>query len=193
VPGSRPTIRRLPQGCGWYKVRMARRVTQDNCGAWLLRCNPANDPDLPQLIAGGGHRIGRWCVADNYRSRMMNHGDVVIFWVSGNGRRLARGIWGIGQVLGVYGFDQPADDGAVAGELGSPDRRPRVRVDIPLLTEPVSDEALRGCGINDLEVQVQPQGSNPSWVSTDQLARMMAMVPSLRKPETFAGFVTPSP
>jgi hypothetical protein len=124
---------------------------------------------------------------------MMNNGDVVVFWVSGNGRRLARGIWGIGQVLGVVGFDQPADDGTVAGELGSPDRRPRVRVDIPLLIEPVSDEALRGCGINDLEVQVQPQGSNPSWVSTDQLARMMAMVPSLRKPETFAGFVTPSP
>ena len=111
---------------------------------------------------------------------MMNNGDVVVFWVSGNGRRLARGIWGIGQVLGVDGFDHPSDDGTVAGELGSPDRRKRVIVDIPLLTEPVSDEALRGCGINDLEVQVQPQGSKPSWVSTDQLARMMAMVPSLR-------------
>jgi hypothetical protein len=111
---------------------------------------------------------------------MMSNGDVVVFWVSGNGRRLARGIWGIGQVLGVDGIDQPAAQVTEAtDELRSRDHRPRVRVDIPLLPEPVSDRALRAWGINDLEVQVQPQGSNPSWISTGQMTRMIAGFPSL--------------
>jgi len=146
----------------------------------LLRCNPVNEPDLPHLIAGGGHRIGRWCVADNYRSRMMHSGDVVVFWVSGNGRRLARGIWGVGQVLGVDGLEQPtAEVASATRELRSGGDRPRVRVDIPLLAEPVSDQALRAWGIDDLEVQVQPQGSNPSWISIDQLARLTVGFPSL--------------
>jgi len=135
---------------------------------------------LPQLIAGGGHRIDRWCVADNYRSRMMAAGDPVVFWVSGDGRLLARGIWGVGHVLGVGGFrrSSPGD------RLGSrnahgPDERPRASVDIPLLTGAVSDRQLRAAGINDLEVQRQPQGSNPSWISATQLARLADSVPEL--------------
>jgi hypothetical protein len=171
----------------WYKVRMAHRITRGNLGAWLLRCNPGNEPDLPRLIARGGHRIERWCVAGNYRSRMMAAGDPIVFWVSGDGRRLVRGIWGIGRVLGVDGLPQPADHHTAPnpGSIGL-DRRPRVSVDIPLLPEGVSDAALRDWGINDLEVQVQPQGSNPSWISTGQLARLIAVVPSLLVPTAVA-------
>ncbi|MET0865541.1 MAG: hypothetical protein ABWZ98_14510 [Nakamurella sp.] len=159
---------------------MARLITPDNLGAWLLRCNPAQEPELPRLVAGGGHRIKRWCVADNYRSQLMTAGDRVVFWVSGDGRQLTRGIWGVGEVLRVNGFRKPtgpdqSDDRAPVGPAG----RPEVEVDIPLLTEALSDSLLRAAGIGDLEVQVQPQGANPSWVSTEQLARLATVGPGL--------------
>jgi len=154
-----------------------RPITQQNLGAWLLRCNPKNEPQLPQLIAGGGHRIERWCVADNYRSRMMAAGDAVVFWVSGDGRLLVRGIWGVGRVLGVGGFRlPPADDPLTRRHLVEAGERPRVSVDIPLLSMAVSDRQLRELGIDDLEVQRQPQGSNPSWISADQMARLAAAI-----------------
>jgi len=157
-----------------------RPITQQNLGAWLLRCNPKNEPQLPELVAGGGHRIERWCVADNYRSRMMAAGDAVFFWVSGDGRLLVRGIWGVGRVLGVDGFRRPAaDDPLPSRNFSEAGERPRASVDIPLLPTAVSDRQLRELGISDLEVQLQPQGSNPSWISADQIARLAEVVPEL--------------
>lgn len=155
---------------------MARRVTRENLGAWLLRCNPKNEPELPRLIARGGHRIEQWCVADNYRSEMITAGDPIVFWISGDGRRLARGIWGIGNVLGIDLAQRPAAHGREIHGVAAPDGRSRVEVDIPLLPVAVSDAMLRTWGIDDLEVQVQPQGSNPSWISRGQLARLMAQM-----------------
>jgi hypothetical protein len=161
---------------GCYKFGVPRPITEQNLGGWLLRCNPKNDPQLPGLIAVGGHRINRWCVADNYRSAMMAPGDPIVFWISGDSRLLVRGIWGVGRVLGTEGLDGSKDCGRPTS-LGAvePGRRPEVVVDIPLLTEAISDEFLRAAGIKDLEVQVQPQGSNPSWISRSQLARLAAV------------------
>lgn len=158
---------------------MARRITPDTLGAWLLRSNLINRPELPRLVAEGGHRVHRWCVARNYRSAMMAPGDLVVLWVSGDGRRLARGVWGAGSVLGVDGLDSPvrrtASDGGPAGGRDGP----TVELDIRLFREPLSDRVLRAAGIDDLEVQVQPQGSNPSWISVGQLSRLRSVDPTL--------------
>jgi len=164
---------------------MARRITQENLGAWLLRCNPKNAPELRDSIVRGGHRINRWCVADNYRSRMMSAGDAVVFWVSGDGRQLTRGIWGSGYVLGVSGLRAATGCGDVT-DMGTAGRhdRPTAAVHIPLRPQAISDQALRANGINDLEVQVQPQGSNPSWISRHQLARLAAAFPLSIDPES---------
>jgi hypothetical protein len=157
---------------------MPRSVTRENLGAWLLRCNPRNEPELAQWAIAGNHRIDRWCVADNYRTRLMTAGDVVMFWVSGDGRLLTRGIWGVGHVLGVNGVDA-APSRAARGRSTTAEhrKRPEVEVDIPLLSEPISARSLHAVGIDDLEVQVQPFGSNPSWMSRRQLARLAALVP----------------
>jgi len=160
-----------------------RPITQQNLGAWLLRCNPKHEPELPELVAAGGHRIKRWCVADNYRSRMMAAGDPIVFWVSGNGRLLVRGIWGIGHVVGAGGFRTlSADHEATSRSVSKPSERPKVDVDIPLLSEGISDRLLRASGITDLEVQLQPQGSNPSWISVEQLAQLARSLPGLFAP-----------
>ena len=159
---------------------MPRPITQQNLGAWLLRCNPKNEPELPELVGAGGHRIKRWCVANNYRSRMMAAGDPIVFWVSGNGRLLVRGIWGIGRVVGTDGFRRlSAGHRSTSRSVSELLEPPKVDVDIPLLSEGISDRLLQAAGIGDLEVQLQPQGSNPSWISVDQLARLARSFPGL--------------
>jgi len=141
---------------------MAPTITGDNLGAWLVKGNPETSSDLPSWIQVGGTVVRSWCVVPGYRAEMMAAGDRVILWVSGNGRRVARGIWGMGHVTG------PVE------EMGP---KPSVPLHLPLLDQPVPAHDLVAAGITDLEVQRMPQGSNPSWASRHQLARLMPLVP----------------
>ncbi|QWZ09895.1 EVE domain-containing protein [Nocardioides panacis] len=133
----------------------ARAVTEGDLGAWLLKCDPRVNPELLTTAGTGVVRVTSRCVVPGYRAAMMQEGDRVLLWVSGDGRRMARGIWGLGRVTGVV--DQTAD-------------RPAVPVDIPLFPSALADADLRVAGIDDLEVQRMPAGSNPSWVSRQQWA-----------------------
>jgi hypothetical protein len=135
----------------------ARAVTEAYLGAWLIKCDPRANPDLFATADDGVARVTSRCVARGYRADMMRPGDRVLLWLSGDGRARARGIWGVGRVTGQV--HETAEGLAVA-------------VDLPLFSSPVSDDDLRAAGVDDLEVQRIPAGSNPSWVSTEQLARL---------------------
>jgi hypothetical protein len=136
-------------------------VTRDRLGAWLLRCNPALT-DLENRFSSGIHT---WCVADNYRSRLMVPGDLVLLWLSGRHPHYVRGIWGSGVVTAAV---------ESAGEAGL-----RIGLKLVLRDEPMTTDAeLRAAGIDDLEVQRMPQGSNPSWVSREQCARLEPLLPT---------------
>jgi len=149
----------------------------------LLKCDPTSKFDLPAAIADGVDTITDWSVVPGYRSEMMTPGDKVVFWVSGNGRIMTRGIWGIGQVTDYVQDSVPEDfqmgdvnywkDEAarLAVELSVP-------VDVELFDEAVSAVDLQAAGIVNLEVQRLAQGSNPSWVSREQLAALEAILPS---------------
>lgn len=91
------------------------RVTTGNLGAWVLRCNPAlSDPE--ELF--GRNSIDRWCVATNYRSRLMTPGQPVLFWLTGSrAARYPRGFWGSGTVIGPALFGVPASASQPAGDL----------------------------------------------------------------------------
>jgi len=161
---------------------MATTITAANLGAWLLRCNADGVWDLPGFIEDGGDSIDNWSVVDNYRSRMMKPGDRVLFWVSGNGRRMARGIWGTGYVAGYVQDVLPdVDDAGEVSYWFNEAARVAVTnsidVDIPLFDSAVTDTDLRATGVDYLEVQRQPQGSNPSWISIDELADLEALLP----------------
>jgi predicted RNA-binding protein with PUA-like domain len=156
---------------------MPRAVERDRLGAWLLKANPAVW-DLRGFLDAGERRLTSWSVRPGYRSALMQPGDRVLFWVSGDGRSgFARGVWGLGAVTapaepwhdGERGFW--TDEGARQGV------RARVEVDVALLEQPVPVTELRAAGVRDLEVQRQPFGPNPSFVSTDQLARMLDLLP----------------
>jgi hypothetical protein len=135
----------------------ARAVTETALGAWLIKCDPSANPELFDPADDGPPRVTSRCVVRGYRADLMKPGDRVVLWVSGDGRARARGLWGAGQVTG-RAHETP--DGLA------------VPVDIPLLSAPLTDAALRAAGVDDLEVQRMPAGSNPSWVSKEQLARL---------------------
>lgn len=157
-----------------------RAISRADLGAWVLRCNPAKW-DLAGFLAAGERHINSCSVVQNYRSEMMRPADPAIFWVSGSHRVLRRGIWGVGRV--VQGIrEEPAGVNPATGDrwLDHAARRSvsnAVFVDIPLWDEGVFDAELRAAGIDDLEVQRQPQGSNPSWVSLEQWGRLQNVLP----------------
>lgn len=154
-----------------------RTITDDNLGAWLIKCDPESKFDLPAAIEDGLTEITGWSVVRGYRADMMKQGDKIILWVSGNGRRMERGIWGAGYVTDPVDEVNPEDDDAT--EIGywiDQDARQAVElfvpVDIPLFEDPLTADDLLAAGIEDLEVQKMPGGANPSWVSMQQLARI---------------------
>jgi hypothetical protein len=148
-------------------------VTRENLGAWLLRCNPVSKWDLAQFVNDGHERIHAWSVKDDYRANIIEPGDVALLWTTGTHPIYRRGIWGWGHVTD-YTQTTLSDDEGDAYWFDQLDRESvkyQASVDI-LIGNPLLDDDLRASGIDDLEVQRQKQGSNPSWVSKAQLARI---------------------
>jgi hypothetical protein len=157
-------------------------ITDENLGAWLIKCDPTSKYDLPRAIEELELEVvENWSVTDNYRSRMMKPTDRAILWVSGDGRKMTRGIWGLGWVTDyvqdvVHVELEPDEDTFWHNEADRLAVTNDIALDIPLFDEALSDADLRAAGIDDLEVQKQAQGSNPSWVSKDQLHEIEQLV-----------------
>lgn len=137
------------------------RVSPETLGAWVIKCNPAKTNLTPMLRSGWATSM--WCVADNYRSRVMAPDQRVLFWVSAHPKR---GIWGAGRIT-----TEPVLDG---GTL-------RVTTSIPLFDEPVTAAELKAiAGLESMEVFRAPQQSNPSWVSRDEWAILEPLLSAAR-------------
>ena len=132
-------------------------VTVETLGAWVIKCNPAKT-DLGPMVSAGRAK-SEWCVADNYRSRLMAPGQRVLFWVSAHPRR---GIWGAGRITAA-----PVHDGATL----------HVGTDISMFEEPVTAVQLREVsGLETMEVFRSPQQANPSWVTAQEWAVLEALL-----------------
>ena len=161
---------------------MARTVERARLGAWLLKCNPAAW-DLRGFLDSGERRVTSWSVQPGYRSALMAPADRALFWVSGDGRQgFPRGLWGLGHVRAEAEAWSEGDRGFWRAADGHHGIRARVEVDIALLDEPVTDAELRAAGVADLEVQRQPFAANPSWVTTEQLAALVDLLPPWPQP-----------
>lgn len=137
-----------------------RSVTPEALGAWVIKCNPRRTFLEPMRETGEAKPY--WCVADNYRSRLMRPGDRVLFWVSAHPRR---GFWGAGQITG----EVTVDDG-----------QPHVPVQIRLFAEPLTASQLVSITkLRSMEVFRSPQQANPSWVSTTEWAVLEPLLPSV--------------
>lgn len=153
---------------------MARAITSENFGAWLIKCNPEKW-DLAAFVEEGNKSIHNWSITESYRSRRMRAGDRILLWKSGDQPGYPRGIWGRGYVTGEACHtveEADGDPGYWVDQTARLQVTYRVPVDIALLEVPITDAKLRAAGIVDLEVQKMPSGSNPSWLTSLQLARV---------------------
>jgi hypothetical protein len=143
-------------------VAVKRAVTVDALGALVIKCNPRKTSIEPFRAAG--QTRASWCVADNYRSRLIRPGDRALFWVTAHAQR---GIWGAGRIIG----DVSVDDGQA-----------HVPVCIPLFAEPVTAAELSALPVLcSMEVFRSPQQANPSWVSAVELAVLDPLLRSRAK------------
>lgn len=143
----------------YYWRMTSHAVTPQTLGAWVIKCNPSKTDLEPMVAAGRAHE--HWCVAANYRSRLMAAGQPVLFWVTGARHR---GIWGVGRLTG-----RPISGSAT-----------KVGTDIPLLREPLGADMLASIPeLGGLEVFRSPQQSNPSWVDVREWAVLRTLLPDV--------------
>ena len=142
-------------------VPSLRALSSDTLGAWLVKASGAL-PSTGAHLRTGFTDARTWCVRPTYRTDLVEPGQRVLLWVSGNHADHPAGIWAHGHTTG------PAAAGVMPLELTA--------LEQPLLrSELVGDVALSG-----LEVLRMPAGSNPSYVTPAQLAVLERMCPELR-------------
>lgn len=160
-------------------------VSADTLGAWVFKCNP-NVYDLPGEVADGQGYVDNWSVVSNYRSAMIQAGQRAILWMSGATTGNApRGVWGIGWTVGPR-YEGVAGGGYWLDQKHAEAVKFLVPTSIRVLadTDRVrADEISRSSGLQDLEVFTAPFGSNPSWISKEQLAKLEKLLPTWPAPD----------
>lgn len=165
------------------------RVTEDNLGAWVFKCNP-KAWKIDEFIADGNDWIEIWSVFENYRSAMIGDGQRAILWVSGSeSGNTPRGIWGLGWTAGPR---YPVVD--TSGDYwANPERRAAVDwfvpTDIVVLDEPIlaADVRAHHPELQHSEVFRSPQQANPSWISKRELALLEDLLPEWPDRDAQAG------
>jgi hypothetical protein len=165
-------------------------ITLDNLGAWVVRCNP-EVWKLKEFMDDGRTLVNSWAVANNYRSALMERGQRILFWVNGpKDAALERGIWGSGWVTGPV-LEQHGDDEKIHSPQALVNDKNywrdadnhtraghRAQLAIRLLPSPLRAVDIETVsGLENLEVLRQPQMSNPSWVTKEQLALLETLLP----------------
>jgi hypothetical protein len=130
-----------------------RRVSESTLGAWLLKGNADTSPLTDRFR--DDPNVTRWCIQRNYRSDLMRAGQRVVFWASGSRHRsVPYGVWGLGHLTGPAALDNEGRWSAHLELVIWPEAR--------RLTRDVfrADPRLAGA-----EILVQPQASNPSYLT----------------------------
>jgi hypothetical protein len=139
---------------------MIRRVTSENLGGWILKCNPSLT-DVSDLVANG---IETWCVQDNYRSALFAADQPVFLWITGpTGATPPPGIHAVGEIRGpAYWAAAPTTRARGAAKYVVPLRL--CFLDAPLSRAEIAADAR----LATLEVLRQPHMSNPSYATASQ-------------------------
>lgn len=138
----------------------ARALSSDTLGAWLVKATGAA-PSTRAHVRAGFAGVDTWCARPTYRTDLVAAGQPVLLWVSGSEADQPAGLYAHGRTTG------PAGDGVM-----------------PMVLAPLDDPLLRSelVGHPDLaamEVLRMPAGSNPSYVTPEQLAVLAGMRPEL--------------
>ena len=131
-----------------------RAVTRETLGAWLIK-GAGGSPSTVELVRTGFSSAATRCVRPSYRTDLVESGQPVLFWISGDHPDHPAGIYAQGRVTGQA---VPGD-----GSLVVPLRLERV--DPPVLRS----ELRLHPQLSGLEVLRMPAGSNPSYLTRAQL------------------------
>jgi hypothetical protein len=144
--------------------RVASRLTASDVAAWLLKTSRS-----PALIepgwSPGEERTLERCVRGTYRLGLMAPGQVCLLWLSG---QTCPGVHAVGTLVAGPGGEEPVDTFDAPGG-------PVVTVRLRLLQDPVPrSELMTLPAFATSEVARMPAGSNPSYLTTPQLAEVLA-------------------
>ncbi|HEY0642120.1 MAG TPA: EVE domain-containing protein, partial [Nocardioides sp.] len=154
----------------------ATAVTE-GVGAWILRLDPTVW-DLARFLADGHREVRAWAVEDDERAAAMARGQRVFLWAGGDGTVLVPGIWGVGWVVGPCESKSVAD-GYWVDPAGNSRRTLFADVSIQLLPLPVGlQQVVDDPRLAGLEVLRDPDGGNPSRLTPEEAAAMVALVGS---------------
>ena len=139
-----------------------RAVTPESLGAWVVKASPEGDT-VAELVRRGFATDWVSCVRPSYRADLVEADQPVLLWVSGR----SAGIRAAGVTTGPASYD------------GS-------QLSVPLRLQPVDPpvqraELLEHPVLRDAEVLRMPAGSNPSYLTREQLDALTAAWPQLRR------------
>ena len=140
----------------------SRALTLETLGAWLLKATGAT-PSTRAHVQARFTGVDTWCVQPTYRTELVEADQPVLLWVSGKAPHLPAGIYAHGRTTGV------AADGVVPLALSS--------LSAPLLRS----ELVGRPELERMEVLRMPAGSNPSYVTPEQLQVLVGMCPELAR------------
>lgn len=134
-------------------------ITPATLGAWLIKGSRTATP-IEELLRTGFSTVTGWCVRPTYRLDLVRSGQPVLFWLSGGDASYPAGIYARGTTTG------PATPSS--GTLVLPVRLEPV--DSPVLRSELRSDPV----LSRVEVLTMPAGSNPSFMTCDQLAALEA-------------------
>ena len=146
----------------------APRVTASTFGAWLVKARPDADA---QVEPTDFSTIMTRCLRPSYRTDLVEAGQLVLLWISGASRAQPAGIHAHGRATGNVLMDAAGDAGPEPGAHRPP------TVLMPVDLRPLSPPVLRADllahpVLSRIEVLRMPAGSNPSFLTRDELAAL---------------------
>jgi hypothetical protein len=134
-------------------------LSAGDVACWVLKTTAPPEVLVPDWVAGSTRSLTR-CLRGSYRLELMVPGARCLLWLSGRDRP------------GVHAL------GVLAGAPSAGNGRPQVAVRLTLLPRPVARaDLVADPAFRTAEVLRMPAGSNPSWLSADQYAAVLAAVP----------------
>ncbi|MGY1707325.1 hypothetical protein ACI79C_22410 [Geodermatophilus sp. SYSU D00697] len=145
------------------------RLVPGDVACWVLKSTRPPAAIDPSWRVGTSRTLTR-CLRRSYRLDLMGRGQVCVLWVSG---RTEPGVHALGELT---------------GEPEERDGGPVVAVRLTRLAAPVPRaDLLADPAARDAEVLRMPAGSNPSWLSSGQLAAVVAHLPPGVRPRAGLG------
>ena len=139
---------------------VARSLSLDTLGAWLVKAS-GSLPSTTHHVRTGFAEVESWCVRATYRTDLVAPGQRVLLWVSGNAPQQPAGIYAHGRTTGVA-------------------RNRVMPVELTPLSQPLLRSELVGHrDLSSMEVLRMPAGSNPSYVTPEQLRMLAELDPEL--------------